>query len=222
MARSTTDPVLAHSRATATKLMSLTMRYPANQRVPKVLGALSTLDPSLPTTVTKVASSLRSRGVAPGPAFHEAIARSFADSSIRKIQAMGRAAMRGQPVSMPGTSGLGGGLGDATADAVAKAFQGLICSTSLSNSVSDLVGKTQGADAHTATATGIAAAQGIAQCATLTPTTSTTPASTTTTDTTTTAPANPLVTYGLSFAVLAGVVAVGYFAIKKRPKVATA
>lgn len=183
----------------------------------RLSSALRAVDPALPTTVAKVADTLRARGMTTSAAVHEALARSLADASIRKIQKIGRAAQYGRPIAWSPNSGLGGvGLGDATADAVAKSFQGLICSSQLSSAVSDLVGKTQGSDAHDATTTGFAAAQGAAQCSQLTPTTPTTPTPDTTP--TSTPPASPLVTYGVSFAVLAGILAVGYLAIKKRPK----
>jgi hypothetical protein len=213
MNRSSHDPVLTHARATASRLLVL-----SKQSWPKLASALNKFDPVLPGTVAKVASTLAARGMPPNAALHEAVARSFADSSIRKIQSIGRAAQRGHRVSWSSGMGLGG-LGDATADAVAKAFQGILCSTQMTNSISDIVGRTQGADAHSATTAGIAATQGAAQCSQLNQ--PATPAPTPTPDATPTPAASPLVTYGVSFAVLAGVVAVGYFAIKKRPKAAT-
>jgi hypothetical protein len=210
------DPILAHHRAAATEILAATRRQPEAVRMQRLSSALRAVDPALPTTVAKVSDTLRARGMTTSAAVHEALARSLADASIRKIQKIGRAAQYGRPIAWSPNSGLGGvGLGDATADAVARSFQGLICSTPLSSAVSDLVGQTQGSDAHSATTTGFAAAQGVAQCSQLTP-----PPTTPTPDTTATSapPASPLVTYGVSFAVLAGILAVGYLAIKKRPK----
>jgi len=214
------------TRAAADALLAWMRTQPVDQGLPRLLEALRRFDSRLPDRVMRVATTLRARGMGLQPAVREAIARALADSSIDRIQAIGKAARAGMPVS-------GLGLGQTTSttpttssstdpgQAILNMFRGIVCSNSTSNSIADLVGKTQGADAHTATTTGIAVAQGAAQCSQLNQPATTTP-TTPTPDTTTPAPAtsSPFLSYGVPLLVLGGVVAVAYFAIKRRPKAA--
>lgn len=218
------DPVLVRTRAAADALLAWMRTQPVDKGLPRLLEALRRFDSRLPDRVMRVATTLRARGMGLQPAVREAIARALADSSIDRIQAIGKAARAGMPVS---------GLGQTTpttpttssstdpGQAILNMFRGIVCSNSTSNSIADLVGKTQGADAHTATTTGIAVAQGAAQCSQLNQPATTTP-TTPTPDTTTPAESapNPMLSYGVPLLVLGGVVAVAYFAIKRRPKAA--
>lgn len=173
------DAMLARTGPAARAVLARLNKLPRSQRAAALDRVLMEFDPSLPGRVRRVAEHLRREGMGVDRAVERALALSLADASINRIKSLGRAYRKGQVLPM-------GYLGQTPPAAptqqeqdagqvVASMFQGIVCSDGLQRSVTDMVGRNEGREAHDATNVGYEVAQGFAQCASLTPPTPPTP-----------------------------------------------
>jgi hypothetical protein len=180
------DALLARTGPAARRIMRHIKRLPRSKQVAALDRVLERFDSELPARVRRVAEHLHRGGMPTDRAVERALALSLADASIEKIKRVGYAYRRGEgapygPAMGLGTSGTGSSSERSAEDEVAAVFQGIACSNGLQATITDLVGRNEGADAAAATNTGYEVLQGAAQCGTLTPTPPPPPAPPTTT-----------------------------------------
>lgn len=172
----TRDPLLAQTGNAARGILRDLNRLPRSKRAQALNNVLRSYDPSLPAKVHKVANRLHAQGMPVNLAVERALALGLADSSIDRIRAIGAARMRGVSPAVAGLGYLGQTETPSETPAetsakkrVGQMFQGIVCSDGVQTSVTDMVGRNKGADAHAATNLGYEVAQGFAQCASMNP-----------------------------------------------------
>lgn len=176
------DAMLARTGPAARAVLNRIKRLPRRKQVAALDRVLRDFDPGLPERVRRVAEHLHREGMKVNDAIERALALSLADASINRIQKLGRAYRTGQllPVGYlgqtPPTTPSSTDAEQSAGDVVAGMFQGIVCSEGLQTSVADMVGRSEGREAHDATNTGYEVAQGFAQCSALAPSTPPVPA----------------------------------------------
>lgn len=169
------DAMLARTGPAARAILKQIRKLPGSQQVAALDRVLANFDPELPMRVRRVAEHLRREGMSVNASIERALALSLADATISRIQKIGRAYRNGEltPVGYlgqtPPTSPAATTAEQNAGDVVARMFQGVVCSDGLQRSVSEMVGRNEGREAHDATNMGYEVAQGFAQCASLTP-----------------------------------------------------
>jgi len=157
------DALLAKTGPAARAVLKEIRRLPSRQQIPELNRTLREFDPNLPATTQTVAAKLVREGMPINLAMERALALSLADASIEQIKQLGYRVRRGEQVPFGALGGLGLG---AASDEIGRMAEGIACSSQLRDSVTNLVGAKEGADAHDATRVGFDFAAAVATCPT--------------------------------------------------------
>lgn len=161
------DAMLARTGPAARQILKQIKKLPRRKQVAAMDRVLGRFDPDLPQRVRLVAHHLQSEGMGTNEAVERALALSLADASISKIKQIGVAYRTGTmiPVGALGQDTDGETAEEKSAGkAIGRMFQGIVCSSDLQRSVTEMVGRKEGQDAHDAANLGYGVAQGVAQC----------------------------------------------------------
>lgn len=163
------DPLMARTRLAARTVLKKVEREAPGDKLAELNRGLAAFDPSLPGKLQRVFAHLVERGRDPNAALEEALARTLADSIIERYKLVGQAALRGQRLSVDTVTSISGlaGLGSVGSD-IAKFFGSVARSTACSDGVrsltTDLVGRSEGRGAATATDVGFEVTRGVTRC----------------------------------------------------------
>jgi hypothetical protein len=158
------DALLARTGPAARAILRRINTLPRAARAPELNRVLADFDPDAPSRLHRVSERLYAQGYDLNAAVERALALTLADASIEHFKRLG----------MRGRSGGVYPLGDSTTSApgqdagaiVAGLIQGITCTPALRDSVSTLVGRNEGQQAHDATRLGFDAARSMSMCPT--------------------------------------------------------